>query len=44
MPLLGMPRPYYLAGLFLAALSTWRHKGNIQRLIEGKEDKAGEHN
>ncbi|HAJ93642.1 MAG TPA: acyl-phosphate glycerol 3-phosphate acyltransferase [Synergistaceae bacterium] len=44
MPLFGMPRPYYLAGLFLAALSTWRHKGNIKRLIEGTEDKAGEHN
>lgn len=44
MPLFGMPRPYYLAGLFLAALSTWRHKGNIKRLVEGTEDKTGEHN
>ncbi|NLD05090.1 MAG: glycerol-3-phosphate 1-O-acyltransferase PlsY [Synergistaceae bacterium] len=44
MPLFGMPRPFYMASLFLAALSTWRHKGNIKRLIEGREDKAGEHN
>ena len=42
MPLFGMPRPFYLAGLFLAALSAWRHKSNIQRLIEGKEDRVGE--
>ncbi len=42
MPLFGMPRPYYLAGLFLAALSAWRHKSNIRRLIEGKEGKVGE--
>ncbi len=41
MPLFGMPRPYYLAGLFLAGLSAWRHKGNVKRLIEGKEDKVG---
>ncbi|MDD4160128.1 MAG: glycerol-3-phosphate 1-O-acyltransferase PlsY [Synergistaceae bacterium] len=44
MPVFGMPRPYYLSGLFLAALSAWRHKGNIQRLIEGKEDKTGQNN
>ena len=42
MPLFGMPRPYYFAGLLLAGLSAWRHKSNIQRLIEGKEDKVGE--
>lgn len=42
MPLFGMPRPYYLAGLFLAALSAWRHKSNIRRLLEGKEGKVGE--
>ena len=41
MPLFNMPRSYYLAGLFLALLSAWRHKSNIQRIIEGKEDKVG---
>lgn len=44
MPFFKMPRSYYLAGFFLAVLSVWRHKGNIKRLIEGKENKVGEYN
>ena len=41
MPLFGMPRPYYSAALFLAALSVWRHKSNIARIKEGTETKVG---
>ncbi len=39
MPIFGMSRPYYIASLFLAALSAWRHKSNFKRLAEGKESR-----
>lgn len=41
MPFFGMPRSYCIAGFLMAVLSAWRHKGNIHRLIEGREDKTG---
>lgn len=40
MPLFGMPRPYYIAALFLASLSVWRHKSNIARIKDGTETKV----
>jgi len=40
MPLFKMPMPYFYVSLALAALSAYRHKSNIQRLIEGTETKV----
>jgi len=40
MPLFKMPVPYFYVSLALAALSAYRHKANIQRLIEGTETKV----
>lgn len=40
MPFFSMPKPYYAAGLFLALLTTWRHRENIVRLMSGKESKV----
>lgn len=40
MPLFKMPMPYFYVSLALAALSGYRHKSNIQRLIEGTETKV----
>lgn len=40
MPLFGMPRPYYIAALALAALSVWRHRANIERIKAGVEIKV----
>ncbi len=36
----GMARPYFLASLFLACLSLWRHRSNIRRLMDGTESKV----
>lgn len=35
------PRNLYLTMIFLAILAIFRHKDNIKRLIEGKENKLG---
>ena len=40
MPRFGMPRPYYIAALFLTCLSVWRHRSNIERILEGSEVKV----
>ncbi|MDL2298492.1 glycerol-3-phosphate 1-O-acyltransferase PlsY [Synergistaceae bacterium OttesenSCG-928-D05] len=40
MPVFGMPRPYYIAALFLSCLSVWRHRSNITRILEGSEVKV----
>lgn len=39
MPICGMDRSYYIAGLFLSLLGIWRHKDNILRIREGTEIK-----
>ncbi len=37
------PRPAYLAlALIAAAMVVWRHRGNLQRLVEGSEPRLGE--
>ena len=36
----GMPKPYSFAALFLACLSSWRHRSNIDRLMKGTEAKV----
>lgn len=36
----GMPKPYAAAALFLACLSSWRHRANIARLMDGTESKV----
>lgn len=38
----GKPPEFIVWGIFAAALVFWRHKGNIQRLIQGKELKMGQ--
>jgi len=40
--LFGKPPEFIIWGIFAAALVFWRHKGNIQRLIKGKELKMGQ--
>ncbi len=37
-----MPKPYFFVSLFLAALSTYRHKDNLKRIAAGTETKVGE--
>lgn len=37
--ILGAPPPYVGAAFFLVLLSTWRHRENIRRLVEGTERK-----
>lgn len=39
--LLAVPREYVLAVAVLSLLLIWRHKGNIQNLLAGKESKIG---
>jgi len=39
--LLGMQREYLLVATVLSLLLIWRHKGNIQNLLAGKESKIG---
>jgi acyl phosphate:glycerol-3-phosphate acyltransferase len=40
--LLGLPREWVLASGIMLLLLVWRHKGNIQNLLAGKEAKIGE--
>lgn len=40
MPMFGMPRPYYVVALCMAALSVWRHRANISRIIDGTEGRV----
>ncbi len=37
----AMPREYILVAIALSLLLIWRHKGNIQNLLAGKESKIG---
>jgi acyl phosphate:glycerol-3-phosphate acyltransferase len=39
--LLGLPREWVLASGIMSLLLIWRHKGNIQNLLAGKESKIG---
>jgi len=39
--LLGLPREWVLASGIMSLLLIWRHKGNIQNLLAGKEAKIG---
>lgn len=39
--LFGLPREYLLVATVLALVLIWRHKGNIQNLLAGKESKIG---
>jgi glycerol-3-phosphate acyltransferase PlsY len=39
--LLGLPRDWVLASSIMSLLLIWRHKGNIQNLLAGKEAKIG---
>ena len=39
--LLGSPREYLLVATVLSLLLIWRHKGNIQKLLAGREGKIG---
>jgi glycerol-3-phosphate acyltransferase PlsY len=36
----GMSVPYVVCGIFLAALTTWRHRENIKRILAGNENKV----
>jgi acyl phosphate:glycerol-3-phosphate acyltransferase len=39
--LLGLPREWVLASGIMSLLLIWRHKGNIQNLLAGKESRIG---
>jgi len=39
MPVFSVPRPYYVCGAILVALSVWRHRENIKRIASGTENK-----
>lgn len=39
--LLGLPHDWVLASGIMSLLLVWRHKGNIQNLLAGKESKIG---
>ena len=39
--MLGLPQEWVLASLAMSLLLIWRHKGNIQNLLSGKESKIG---
>ncbi len=39
--LLTMPREYVLVSAVISLLLIWRHRGNIQNLLAGKESKIG---
>ena len=39
--LLHLPLEYVLAAVLMSLLLIWRHKGNIQNLLAGKESKIG---
>jgi glycerol-3-phosphate acyltransferase PlsY len=40
MPAFKMDRAYYLSSLFLVAMTVWRHRDNIKRIISGTENKV----
>lgn len=40
MPIFSMPTPYYVVAILLVALTVWRHRENIHRLIAGTESKV----
>lgn len=40
MPLLNMDRAYVLSGAFLVALTVWRHRENVRRLVAGTESRV----
>ncbi len=40
MPVFGMHRAYWLAGIFLFLLAVWRHRTNLSRLIAGDETRV----
>ncbi|MDR1516046.1 MAG: glycerol-3-phosphate 1-O-acyltransferase PlsY [Synergistaceae bacterium] len=40
MPAFKMDRAYYISGLLLVALTVWRHRENIKRIISGTENKV----
>jgi glycerol-3-phosphate acyltransferase PlsY len=40
MPIFAMDRAYYFSALLLVALTVWRHRENIRRLISGTENKV----
>jgi glycerol-3-phosphate acyltransferase PlsY len=40
MPVFMMDRAYYVSGLFMVALTVWRHRDNIKRIISGTENKV----
>jgi glycerol-3-phosphate acyltransferase PlsY len=39
--LLGLPREWVLASGIMSLLLIWRHRGNIQNLLAGKEARIG---
>ena len=39
--LLSLPQEYLVVSLIMSLLLTWRHRGNIQNLLAGKESKIG---
>lgn len=41
MPIFDMPRSYYVVGLLLSGLVAWRHKSNIERILNGEENMVG---
>lgn len=41
---LGLPREWVLASAIMSMLLIWRHKGNIENLLSGKESKIGKRN
>ena len=40
MPLFAMPTPYFYFGILLVALTVYRHKENIKRLLGGTENRV----
>jgi glycerol-3-phosphate acyltransferase PlsY len=40
MPLFKMDRAYYFSALLLVALTVWRHRENIKRILSGTENKV----
>lgn len=39
-PIVGARGPWAYAAFFLATLSAWRHRSNIKRLLEGRENRV----
>lgn len=38
---LGFPWPFFWFSLIICALAIWKHRSNIQRLLQGKEGRLG---